>query len=101
LHVLPGYRILDVLGVVSELSATSGWTATSKGGTALQNAMEQLRRTAGSMGANAIVGLTGSTFGAGGGITSVFGGDAVGVLLIGTAAIVESDSPDEDVARTQ
>ena len=51
--------------------------------------MSQLRQTAGALGANAIVGLSGSTFAAGGGITNMLGGDAVGVLLIGTAVLVE------------
>lgn len=41
------------------------------------------------MHADAVVGLTSSAFGAAGGITSGFGGDAVGVLLIGTAVLVE------------
>jgi hypothetical protein len=48
-----------------------------------------LRKVAGSARANAIVGLHASTFGAHGGITNVLGGDAVGVLLMGTAVIVE------------
>jgi uncharacterized protein YbjQ (UPF0145 family) len=89
LHQLPGYRIVSVRGPVSELSATSGLTATMKGTSALESAMSQLRRTAAAMQANAIVGLTSSVFGAAGGITSAFGGDAVGVLLIGTAVVVE------------
>lgn len=91
LQSLPGHRTVAVLGVVSELSATSGWTATSKGGTALENAMLQLRRTAASMGANAILGVVASSFGAGGGITNMLGGDAVGVLLLGTAVATELD----------
>jgi uncharacterized protein YbjQ (UPF0145 family) len=89
LQTLPGYRIVRVLGVVSELSATSGLTATVKGTNALDNSMAMLRRSAAELRANAIVGLTSSSFGAAGGITSVLGGDAVGVLLIGTAAVVE------------
>ena len=44
-------------------------------------------------GANAVVGLTGNTFGAGGGITSAIGGDAVGVLLMGTAVQIEEKQP--------
>lgn len=91
LQTLPGHRTVAVLGVVSELSATSGWTASSKGGTALENAMYQLRRTAASMGANAILGVVASSFGAGGGITNMLGGDAVGVLLLGTAVATELD----------
>jgi hypothetical protein len=89
---VPGHRTAHTHGVVSQLSATSGWTATNKGSGALQKALLELRRTAGRMGANAVVGLTSSGFGAGGGITSVFGGDAVGVLLIGTAVTVEPEN---------
>jgi uncharacterized protein YbjQ (UPF0145 family) len=74
---------------VSVLSGSSGFTATSKGNTALSDAMRTLSYEAARMGANAIVGLTGSAFGAGGGITSAFGGDAVGVLLLGTAVTIE------------
>ncbi len=91
LQSLPGHRTVSVLGVVSELSATSGWTASSKGGTALENAMWRLRRTAASMGADAILGVVASSFGAGGGITNMLGGDAVGVLLLGTAVTAELD----------
>jgi hypothetical protein len=101
LHSLPGHTTTEVLGVVTELSATSGLTATIKGGSALQNAMELLRQTAGIMGANAILGLSGSTFGAGGGITSAFGGDAVGVLLLGTAAKVVARSVDDETGHAQ
>ena len=53
--------------------------------------METLRRSAARLGANAILGLRSSAFGAAGGITSAFGGDAVGVLLMGTAVTVEPD----------
>lgn len=89
--VIPGHRIVSVLGIVTELSANSGWTATSKGNTALAESLQRLRLTAAGMGANAIVGLCGSPFGARGGVTSVVGGDAVGVLLLGTAVVAEPD----------
>jgi uncharacterized protein YbjQ (UPF0145 family) len=91
LQSLPGHRIVKVLGPVSMLSGSSGLTATVKGQAAVGTAMQQLVVAAAGMGANAVVGLTASTFGAGGGITSAFGGDAVGVLLLGTAVIVEPD----------
>jgi hypothetical protein len=97
LQALPGWRITRALGPVTELSATSGFTATSKGSSALSTAMANLRRSAALMNANAIVGLTSSAFGAGGGITSAFGGDAVGILLIGTAVVVEA-LPDQGAA---
>ena len=59
---------------------------------ALTKGQTQLLADAHSRGANAIVGLTCSTFGAGGGITSVLGGDAVGVMLMGTAVVVTRDA---------
>jgi uncharacterized protein YbjQ (UPF0145 family) len=99
LATLPGYLITKGLGVVTELSATSGLTATMKGTAALDAAMTALCSTAGAMRANAIVGLTSSVFGAGGGITSAFGGDAVGVLLVGTAVVVEPLNPAADEPR--
>ncbi len=88
---IPGHRIVQSHGVVTELAATSGFTATSKGTIAMDIAMENLRRSAARSAANAIVGLHSSAFGAAGGITSAFGGDAVGVLLVGTAVTVEAD----------
>ena len=91
LQALPGHTITEVLGPVSVLSGSAGLTATEKGRAALSTAMRQLSDAATEMGANAVVGLIASTFGAGGGITSVFGGDAVGVLLLGTAVVVEPD----------
>jgi Uncharacterized conserved protein len=88
---IPGWVISRLLGVVTELNATSGFTATTKGNTALDTAMLNLRKSASALGANAILGLTSSTFGAHGGITNALGGDAVGVLLIGTAAVVDAE----------
>jgi uncharacterized protein YbjQ (UPF0145 family) len=93
LQNLPGYKTIRALGVVSELSAASGFTAGSKGATALERAMSTLRVRAEDMGANAIVALSASAFGAGGGITSALGGDAVGVLLVGSAVTVEPAMP--------
>lgn len=92
---IPGHRAVRVLGIISNLSASSGFTATTKGNTALGDALVRLREDAARMGANAIVGLSGGPFGAAGGITSAFGGDAVGILLMGTAVVVEPlpDSP--------
>lgn len=86
---LPGYKVVEHLGVVTELTATSGFTATMKGSVALDRAMTNLRESAGQMKATAILGLQSMPFAAGGGITSAFGGDAVGVLLLGTAVVVE------------
>jgi hypothetical protein len=93
LQCLPGYKTIRALGVVSELGAASGFTASSKGATALERAMFAISRSAEALGANAIVALSASSFGAGGGITSAFGGDAVGVLLVGSAVTVEPLTP--------
>jgi uncharacterized protein YbjQ (UPF0145 family) len=92
---LPGLRIVRVLGLVNQLAATSGFTATMKGQGALTVATEGFIAAAEEMGANAIVGVSATPFGAGGGITSAFGGDAVGVLLLGTAVLVESESEEQ------
>lgn len=88
LDEVPGFRILRTCGVVTELTSHSGWTATTKGNVALDQAMESLRRSAALLSANAVVGLRSSVFGAGGGITGALGGDAVGVLLMGDAVVV-------------
>ena len=98
LQALPGFRVTALLGVVNELTSASGWTAASKGNSALSAAMEGLNRSAKAMGANAVIGLSATTFGAHGGITSGFGGDAVGVLLLGTAVVVAADSANPDGA---
>ena len=89
---LPGLRIVRALGLVSQVSATSGFTATTKGQGALSEATEGFMSAAAKMGENAIVGVSAHPFGAAGGITSAFGGDAVGVLLLGTAVVVEPES---------
>ena len=88
---LPGHRIVEVYGVVTEIESASGWTASSKGNAALDRALQDLVATAEALGANAIVGFSAATFGAHGGITSGMGGDAVGVLLSGTAVLVVQD----------
>ena len=67
------------------------WTAEHKGNTALEGALANLVKSAVWLGANAIIGVQAATFGAGGGITSVVGGDAVGVLITGTAVFVEKE----------
>ncbi len=85
LSELPGHRITKVHGVVSGIGALSGWTATEKGRGAVDRAFPDLLAAAQQLGANAVIGLHGSPFGARGGITNMLGGDAVGVLLIGTA----------------
>jgi hypothetical protein len=56
LATIPGYRVVRFLGIVSQLSATSGLTAGMKGRCALKKATEELVNSAEEMGANAIVG---------------------------------------------
>ncbi len=92
LDTLPGHRIVDSLGLVSTIGAMSGWTAKAKGDLAARRSYGELMWQAMALGANAVVGVSASAFGAGGGITSVLGGDAVGVLYVGTAVIVEADN---------
>ena len=89
---LPGYRVKEVLGLVTELASASGWTAESKGNQALGGALTGLVDSAFTLGGNAILGVKVATFGAHGGLTSGFGGDAVGVCITGTVVIVENDS---------
>lgn len=96
---LPGHRIVTVHGVVTGMGSLSGWTATSKGQGAIDRAFPELLEAATRLGANAIVGLSGAPFGAAGGITNVLGGDAVGVLLMGTAVTVEPLMSSDDDSR--
>jgi uncharacterized protein YbjQ (UPF0145 family) len=92
LSEIPGFQITKVLGLVTELASASGFTAETKGANALDAALTELGRSAALVGANAVVGFQASAFGARGGITSAFGGDAVGILLVGTAVVVEATS---------
>ena len=91
LDYIPGARIVRIAGMVATLGASSGFTATAKGNVALDATFNRLREQAAELYANAVLGVTGGPFGAGGGITSFFGGDAVGVLLLGTAVVIEWD----------
>lgn len=91
LQGVPGYTINKMLGVVAVLAAASGFTAEMKGNDALVKVRAQLMDQARTRGGNAVVGLTGSPFGARGGVTSAFGGDAVGIMLLGTSVIVSPD----------
>ncbi|MGZ4451195.1 MAG: hypothetical protein ACXVW4_15485 [Nocardioides sp.] len=92
LPTVPGHHIVDVHGVVSQVASLSGWTAAAKGRGALERAFPDLLASASAVGANAVVGLQASSFAAAGGLTNMVGGDAVGVLLMGTAVTVEADS---------
>lgn len=90
---IPGHRIASVVGLVTTVSASSIWTASAKGHQAKDDAVTALQDAAAAQGANAVVGVTASSFGARGGLTSVVGGDAVGVLFVGTAVVVEPIEP--------
>jgi uncharacterized protein YbjQ (UPF0145 family) len=90
----PGHRVVRVHGVVTEISSSSTWTAKAKGQAALEEATATLRAQAERLGANAVIGFGASMFGAGGGVTSIVGGDAVGVLLVGTAVTIEPCRPE-------
>ena len=87
---IPGHMVVDTKGLVVSLDSASGWTAGWKGRQAWARVIADLGEQASAMGANAVVGATASAFGAGGGVTNIVGGDAVGVLLMGTAVIVVS-----------
>lgn len=83
---IPGYVIVKVHGIAADVGSSAGQTAPNKAAAAFQEAMAGVRRSAGSKGANAIVGLQVTNFAA-----SVGGafGDAVGATLMGTAVTVE------------
>lgn len=89
LNSLPGHEITESLGLVSALQSSSGFTAGAKGRTALGAVLTEFSQQALAVGANAVVGVHFATFGAAGGITSALGGDAVGVLMVGTAVVAE------------
>ena len=87
LDSIPGYEITSHLGAIGTVSSTFGKGATNKGFESLQTSLHSLRTAAWERGANAIVGLHASPYGA-----KAYGpasGDAVGVLLLGTAVTIE------------
>jgi uncharacterized protein YbjQ (UPF0145 family) len=94
IEAIPGYEIVEHHGVVGTVASTAGKKAGSKGFESLQSAQLALREGAWNQGANAIVGVHAAPFGASmGGVM----GDAVGVLLLGTAVTIRRlDEPDED-----
>lgn len=82
LHEYPGFETVKCFGLVAIVTSTAGMGATEKGLGSLRSGLKDLRVHAAQKGANAIVGLQISNFGASiGGVM----GDAVGVSLIGTA----------------
>lgn len=90
---LPGYTITKVLGLVSSVDSDAVWTASSKGQNALDASIAALVAQAKSINADAIIGLHMAAYGARGGVTSMVGGDAVGVIVWGTA-VQASREPD-------
>ena len=90
LQELPGYRTVRSRGLVFALQGASGLTAGGKGREAASRATRDFLEEARRMGANAVLGVHTAAFGAGGGITNILGGDAVGIVLVGTAAVVEA-----------
>jgi uncharacterized protein YbjQ (UPF0145 family) len=82
---LPGYVIVKTHGIVADVGTGAGKVARAKGVEAFQAALNGVRWSAASKGANAIVGLQVSMFGA-----SIGGamGDAAGATLMGTAVTV-------------
>lgn len=81
------YKIDRVFGVVSGAGSGSGASAVNKAAAAYVDALAMLRQVAYNSGANAVIGLRQSAFGASGGGML---GDAVGVLLSGTAVILSA-----------
>lgn len=84
---MPGHRVIQSFGVVTEMSTAGTWSAATKGAAALDEAMIGIRTAAARAGGNAILGLRGVPFGVG--RTGPATSDAVGVLLMGDAVLVE------------
>jgi len=82
---------VEVRGLVTERRLPRGGQRSERE-RGLQGALSDLVESAVDLGGNAIIGVTTATFGAHGGITSGFGGDAVGVLITGTAVQVAKDT---------
>jgi len=96
LQALDGQQVVESFGVVTSISSSAGRGAQAKGSIAMESAMVSLRRAAGDRGANAVVGLQVAPFAA-----SVGGnfGDAVGILLAGTAVRVEQLTDEKSKPR--
>ncbi len=86
---LPGYKIVAAHGIVADVgTGSAGKFAHAKGIQAFKEALEGVLTSAETKGANAIVGLQISNYGAGIGGAAM--GDAVGATLLGTAVTVEA-----------
>jgi uncharacterized protein YbjQ (UPF0145 family) len=84
---LPGYVTVAAHGIVADIGTGFGRTARNKAVDSFTDALNGVRWSAASKGANAIVGLQISNFGASQGGAGF--GDAVGTTLLGTAVTVQ------------
>lgn len=101
LDFLPGYEMTRTLGVVSATMSHTAWKANTQKArlaTAFDGAMELLWRNAKIRGANSIVGLQMAANSSEGG-SAVFGGSSDGVVLMGTAALMERNLRETAVAE--
>lgn len=90
LHEYPGSRTVECFGLIAIVTSTAANTASEKGRESLRSGLTELSVVAAEKGANAILGLQISNFGASqGGML----GDAVGVSLMGTAVRLVHDAP--------
>ncbi len=85
---LPGYVVTEIHGVVTAVSTQNVKGSKGKAVDSLETAMYEIRAAAWDKGGNAVLGLKTSTFAA-----SIGGamGDAVGVVVVGTAVVLEVD----------
>jgi len=90
LSSVPNFCIVEHLGFVSAITSNvgvlPGATVSKQGNSALSQAMFELMASARQMGANAIVGVQTTAYSANKGS---IGGDSVGILVSGSAVIVE------------
>ena len=90
LSTIPNFRIVEHVGFVSALTSNvslmPGSTVSKQGNSALSQAMFELMASAGQLGANAIVGVQTSAYSA---TKGSLGGDSVGILVTGSAVIVD------------
>ncbi len=88
LDAVPGRTVDRSLGAVTVIAAGGGWTAEHRGREALERAMSEIGAAAGRRGADAVVGLSVSAFGARSSVAAL-NGDAIGIVLLGTAVVLE------------
>lgn len=91
---IPGHPVVAHHGVVTAVASANFKGAQTKGSNALDDALGRVRTEAFSLGANAIVGLQVSSFGAK--VIGAGSGDAVGVVVTGTAVTVTRQATAND-----